>query len=194
MSNSSSITRWSGPASVLGAALWLLIWILFLLTHQLEPDDNKGGILTLTYYDYSKLIVIPPALFAVALGGLYFRHQARIGRLSTAGFLLGLRADRAGDRLGVLVLAGSLGLLQRGLAGACRDVGRHRDFSRDLSRCHRHQLFRHRHPPRPYLALLDSGAPHHRASDRRAPAPRDGLCGTVRPRLATCGLRAVVEA
>ena len=87
---SSNLIRWGGPAGVLGGALWVLIWVLFLLTHGTSTNDQQGRILSLTHYDYSKFMVIPVVLFMVGLVSLYAQQQGRLGRLGTAGFVLTL--------------------------------------------------------------------------------------------------------
>ncbi|HEV2126573.1 MAG TPA: hypothetical protein VGW38_27760 [Chloroflexota bacterium] len=79
-------------AAITGGALWLLIWVLYFLIHGPGPDDRQGYILTLTHYDYSKFMVVPLALFAVALTGLHSRQRGRSRRLTATGYVLALIA------------------------------------------------------------------------------------------------------
>jgi hypothetical protein len=103
MKLSSMLVRRSGLAAMMGGVLWLLIWALFLVTHGLGPVDEKGTLLGVTYYDFTKFLVVPLGLYAVGLMGLHARQRAGAGRLAAVG-------------LGVAVVA--LGVIAVGLAVA----------------------------------------------------------------------------
>ena len=99
-----TLIRWGGPTTLLGGVLWTVLWGLHLLTHGPGPEDSKGTILGLTHHDYSKFLVVPLALSAVGLVGLYVPQQDRSGRLGAAGFALALGA------LGVMAVGVALSL------------------------------------------------------------------------------------
>ena len=86
------LIRWSSPTALLGGVLWTMLWVLDLLTHGPGPEDHQGTILGLTHHDYSKFLVVPLALFAFGLLGLYAPQRGRSGRAGTVGFALAVAA------------------------------------------------------------------------------------------------------
>ena len=77
--------RWSGPVTMLGGALWFLLWVHFLLTHGPSTSDNKETFLGLSYYDSTKLAVLALTLCVIGLVGL--RARRPVGVTTWAGTL-----------------------------------------------------------------------------------------------------------
>jgi hypothetical protein len=84
------IMRWGGPASILGGLWWLVIWILFLLTHGTGTENLQRRLFGLTWLDYNRFLVIALLLFMVGLVNLGMRQQALSSRLGTVGYGLAL--------------------------------------------------------------------------------------------------------
>jgi hypothetical protein len=84
------LRRWSGMGSIAGGVAWMVLWILFLLTHGPGPEDRKGTIFRLTSLDYGKFVVIPVVLFGSGLVGLHAQQKGRSGRFGMAGLTVAL--------------------------------------------------------------------------------------------------------
>lgn len=82
----SRLVNWGGPACLVGGTIWILIWIAYLLTHGSTMRDMRQTFLSLTWYDYSKFVIIPLALFLIGLISLRARQAGRAGRLGLVGF------------------------------------------------------------------------------------------------------------
>ena len=67
---------------MVGGTSWILIWIAFLLTHGPTMRDMRQTLFSLTWYDYSKFVIIPLALFLIGLINLRARQAGRAGRLN----------------------------------------------------------------------------------------------------------------
>jgi signal transduction histidine kinase len=100
MMGSPSLARWSGPATILGAALLAL---QIVLSSTLGPDQGTSNPYDiynpLLYVVYNLLFNGALLLFAVGLVGLYNRRTQRSGRLGRTGLVLALAA-------GALVIVG----------------------------------------------------------------------------------------
>lgn len=84
----SRLVNWGGPACLVGGTIWILIWIAYLLTHGPTMNDMRQTFISLTWYDYSKFVIIPLALFLIGLISLRARQAGRAGRLSLVGFVV----------------------------------------------------------------------------------------------------------
>ena len=71
---------------MVGGTIWILIWIAYLLTHGPTMNDMRQTFISLTWYDYSKFVIIPLALFLIGLISLRARQAGRAGRLGLVGF------------------------------------------------------------------------------------------------------------
>ena len=82
---------WGGAAAVLGGAIWLLIWVYFLLTHGPTSSDYRNTFLGLSYYDSTKMVVFALALCIAGLVSLRVRRPggARTA-VGTVGYYLAL--------------------------------------------------------------------------------------------------------
>ena len=86
----SRLVNWGGPACIVGGAIWILIWIAYLLTHGPTMSDFRQTFLSLTWYDFSKFVFVPLSLFLLGLFSLRARQAGQIGRLGTVGFALAI--------------------------------------------------------------------------------------------------------
>ena len=88
---SSSRIKYLGAVSaILGGAIWLLLWIHFLLTHGLTRDNEKRLLFGLTWIDSDKLAVIPMLLFMLFLVSLRAWQKESTSRLGTVGYVIAL--------------------------------------------------------------------------------------------------------
>jgi hypothetical protein len=88
--HTSRLIVWSAVTSIAGGVAWIVLWILFLLTHGPGPEDRKGAMFRLTSLDYGKFAVIPVVLFASGLVGLHLPQKGQSGRLGKAGLAVAL--------------------------------------------------------------------------------------------------------
>ena len=76
---------------MLAGALWLLIWVHFLLTHGPTSSDYKRTFLELSYYDSTKLAVFALALCIAGLVSLRARQTTGVRTgVGTLGYYLAL--------------------------------------------------------------------------------------------------------
>ncbi len=74
-----------------GGALWVLLWVHFLLTHGPTSSDYKETFLGLSYYDSTKLVVFALALCIVGLVSLRARRPSSDWpRLGTLGYFMAI--------------------------------------------------------------------------------------------------------
>lgn len=81
------ILRWSGPAAILGGALWILLW-------QIDP----------TYFPGAFVFILMVLLFLIALGGLYRRLPVGIAKRLSAACIA---ASSLAMSIGIFGIAGN---------------------------------------------------------------------------------------
>ena len=85
-----NLVRWSGPAAMVGGALWVVVFVLF----ALRPS---GPELQPPYRSFEGLgIAVVPSLLLIVAGmvGLHARSKEAYGGLGTAGFVLAVDLRR----------------------------------------------------------------------------------------------------
>ena len=83
---SSKLVSLGGPACLIGGAIWIFLWIAYLLTHGPTMRDFQQTFLSLTWYDFSKFVIFALLLFLLGLLSLRARQAGKSGRLGTVGF------------------------------------------------------------------------------------------------------------
>ena len=71
---------------MIGGALWIFLWIAYLLTHGPTMRDFRQTFLSLTWYDFSKFVIFALLLFLLGLLSLRARQAGKSGRLGMFGF------------------------------------------------------------------------------------------------------------
>jgi hypothetical protein len=84
----STLNRLAGPVTVSGGLLWILIWFLFMSTHGWTEDNEQGYLLSLTWYDWNKLIPVALLLLVGGFMGLHSRQSLPTGKIGRIGFAL----------------------------------------------------------------------------------------------------------
>ena len=88
--SSSDLTRWSGPAAILGGALWTMDWLLFISGHGPTHINEGREVLGLGPDAWDQLSVVPLALIAFGLAALHSRQAARAGWPGKSGYAISL--------------------------------------------------------------------------------------------------------
>jgi hypothetical protein len=82
----STFNRWAGPLIVSGGILWILVWFLFMNTHGWTQDNEQRYLLSLTWYDWNKLIPVSLLFLAGGISGFHSRQAQPTGRIGRVGF------------------------------------------------------------------------------------------------------------